>query len=100
VFVTGDAWWDDATGCLLVAYTDLPHHWVYVVALGADEAAVDGPLAIYAPQPFDIPVFLRTTWPGGRRMIVGRGFNPEAANTPPSYTGGPYDGWALTFVVG
>jgi hypothetical protein len=98
-FVTGDAWWDADAGCLLVAYSSLPDHLISVVPLGADEARLDWPLTIFTTQPFDIPVFLRAAWPGGRRLIIGRGFNPEAANTPPSYTGGPYDGWTLTFVV-
>lgn len=90
MFVAGDVMYDATSGYLIVSYTDLPTHHVYLAAYDSTGARVLGPTLVYDTTPADIPT-LYDTRIASKIAILFRTFNAEAANNPPTYTA-PYDG--------
>lgn len=94
-FVVGDVRWDTAARGLLVTFTNLLNHDVLVSLYSAAGALIDGPVTCYTAHPYDIPVITKPD----NYVLVGRTFDDGARDSPPSFSGGPYEGVEITFAV-
>lgn len=100
IFIVGDVHWVEPAAALLVTSTSLPSHLVSAWLFDSSGTQISGPLDFTGvTEPFDIPVIVPDPVVEGvddyTYLIVGRGFNAAAANEPPTYSGGPYNGYAL-----
>ena len=65
--------------------------WIPVVIASGE--TVSDPVLMYDGSPFDIPTLCPTKI-GDTFLCLGRDFNAEAVNNPPSYAGTDYLGFA------
>lgn len=96
MFVTGDVMYDATSGYLVVTYTDLPRHDVYL-ATYASGALVQSGFAAYTATPCDIPTIYDARI-GGLLALLFRDFNAGARSNPATYTP-PYAGYYVTVAL-
>lgn len=96
IFVTGDVSYDATSGLIVVAYTDLLRHDVYL-ATYQNGAAVQTGFVAYSATPCDIPT-LYDTRINGKLALLFRDFNAGARSNPPTYTP-PYTGYYVTVAL-
>lgn len=94
IFTTCDVMFDATSGYVVVAYTDLMRHDVYLATYSNGLAVQTGFLA-YSATPCDIPT-LSGARVNGKIVLLFRDFNVGARTNPPTYSGGPYTGYAVT----
>jgi hypothetical protein len=97
IFVTGDVMWDAVSGYVVVAWTNLMAHAVFLSTL-ADGAVVQAAVGVFATAPCDIPT-LYDTRIANKIAVTFRDFNAGAATNPPTYTP-PYRGWYVAVPLG
>lgn len=99
MFVTNDVGYDATANLVLVSYTDLPRHDVYLKTYtpAATPVLSQSAFTAYTATPCDIPC-IHPDRVGGKVALFFRDFNVGARSNPPTYTP-PYHGYLVTMTL-
>lgn len=100
IFITGDI--VVRNGYIIASYCDLPNKYNYVRCFDSAGNEAQSPMLLFDDAPTDGFIMwqngLNTTYNnnGVRNKLLGvfRDYNAEAADNPPTYSGGPYNGYS------